>query len=139
MRRTSLDTYDRMPDGMRSYLRNYGWHFNRKACEFAARHMYRRTESGSLERTTALTREQVDDLLSRTGVQIENDVGYDMVYVATMCRSDYLGSSISDEVHLAKIIRDILDDADAGDGEVMRCWYAKMVARGIPVDWEDLL
>ena len=56
-----------------------------------------------------------------------------------MCRSDYLGSSISDEVHLAKIIRDILDDADAGDGEVMRCWYAKMVARGIPVDWEDLL
>lgn len=47
--------------------------------------------------------------------------------------------SISDEVHLAKIIRDILDDADAGDGEVMRCLYAKMVARGIPVDWEDLL
>lgn len=92
-----------------------------------------------MERTTALTREQVDEILSRTGVQIENDVGYDMVYVATMCRSDYLGSSISDEVHLAKIIRDILDDADAGDGEVMRCWYAKMVARGIPVDWEDLL
>ena len=56
-----------------------------------------------------------------------------------MCKCDYWGSSIQDEAHLAQIIKDIADDDDAGDGEVMRCWYAKTVARGIPVDWEDML
>ena len=83
--------------------------------------MYRRAEPGARGCTTALTREPIDDLLNRTGIPIENDVGYDIVYVATMCRSDYPGSGVSDEQHLGKIKRDILDDADVGDRVVMRC------------------
>lgn len=139
MRRQSLDIYDDMPDSMKSYLRNNGWHFNRKSCEFATRMMRRRDEAGNRERATGYTRDQVDDMLRRSGVEIENDVGYDVLYIANMCKCDYWGSSIQDEAHLAKIIKDIADDDDAGDGEVMRCWYAKTVARGIPVDWEDIL
>lgn len=131
--------YDDMPRAMRSYLRHNGWHFNRKAYEFAARNMYRRGENEELERVHAFTREQIDDLLARNGIHLKNDLGYDLLYVAAMCKCDYLGSGVSDEEHLAYLIRDILDDADAGDGELMRCWYAKMVSRGIPVEWEDML
>lgn len=36
-------------------------------------------------------------------------------------------------------VRDVCDDADAGDGVTMRRWYATMVANGEPVEWEDLL
>ena len=56
-----------------------------------------------------------------------------------MCKGDFLGSSIQDEAHLMRMVKDIVDDADAGDGEIMRCWYAKTVSRGIPVDWDSLL
>ena len=30
-------------------------------------------------------------------------------------------------------------DADAADGEVMGCWYVKMIFRHIPVDWAMFL
>ena len=68
MRRISLDIYDDMPDAMRSYLRNNGWHFNRKACDFAMRYMRRRSESGALERVACFTKEQVDEMLKRHGI-----------------------------------------------------------------------
>ena len=35
MKRVPLDMYDDIPDEMRRYLKHYGWHFNKKACDFA--------------------------------------------------------------------------------------------------------
>lgn len=36
MRRIPLDMYDDdIPEEMRRYLRHYGWHFNKKACDYA--------------------------------------------------------------------------------------------------------
>lgn len=37
---TPLDIYD-IPSDMRAYLRNYGHHFSRKACQFAISKMKR--------------------------------------------------------------------------------------------------
>lgn len=139
MRRTPLDLYDDMPEGQRSYLRHFGWHFNRLACEFACEHMSKRDESGEEREVTMMTKEEVDNILRKYNVRLKNNQMYDAVYVATMCKADYLHSSVPDEAHLALYVKDTIDDSDAGDGEVMRCWLAKSVARGVSIDWEDFL
>lgn len=56
-----------------------------------------------------------------------------------MGKPDLLKSSITDEQHLALYVKDVVDDVDAGDGEIMREWDAKMTSRGIAVDWEEIL
>ena len=83
--------------------------------------------------------EQVDSMLAKYGVTLENNVDYDYVYVANMGKADLLKSSITDEQHLALYVKDVVDDVDAGDGEIMREWDAKMTSRGIAVDWEEIL
>lgn len=78
-------------------------------------------------------------MLAKYGVTLENNVDYDYVYVANMGKADLLKSSITDEQHLALYVKDVVDDVDAGDGEIMREWDAKMTSRGIAVDWEEIL
>lgn len=131
--------YDDIPEGMRRYLKHNGWHFNRKACEYAVGLMRRKGASGKAERVEMMPKEQVDAMLTKYGVVVENTMDYDYVYVANMGKADLLKSSIADEQHLALYVKDIVDDYDAGDGEIMREWDAKMVTRGIPVEWDDIL
>lgn len=64
---------------------------------------------------------------------------YDYVYVANMCKADFLGSSVVDENHLAKYVKDVIDDADAYDGIVFNRWYADMCRKGIAIDWENMI
>ena len=78
-------------------------------------------------------------MLAGNGIAVEDSNSYDYVYVANMCKADFMGSSIMDELHMARYIKDVIDDPDAGDGTVMRRWYAGMVAAGMPVDWDSLL
>lgn len=137
--RLPSDIYDEYPDDMRRYLRHNGWTFNRKACEWAVGQMRRRTANGGTERITPYPKERVDEILHKYGVELQNNAGYDYVYVANMALADNYGSSLKDEQSLATYIKDTIDDVDAGDGEIMRCWYAKMVSRGMPVDWEEML
>ena len=138
--RIPLDMYDEIPDEMRRYLKQYGWHFNKKACEFAVSLMRKKnTTTGKLDRVEIMTKEQVDALLAKYNVNLENNVDYDYIYVANMAKADVYKSSIPDEQHLAMYIKDIVDDVDAGDGEIMREWDAKMTSRGIAVEWDDIL
>ena len=140
MRKTALDMYDDMPREMRTYLSHNGWHFNKRACEYAVKMMKRKNPaSGKTERIEPYTKEQVEDMLAKYGVTIEDTSNYDFVFVANMGKADYLKSSIPDEAHLALYVKDVLDDIDAGDGVTMRRWYATMVANGDGVEWSDLL
>lgn len=135
-----LDMYDDIPSEMRKYLRFYGWHFNKKACDFAVSLMYKKNLStGKIEKIEPVTKEQVDSLLLKYGITLENNTDYDYVYVANMGKADLLKSSIADEQHLALYIKDVVDDVDAGDGEIMREWDAKMTSRGIAINWEEIL
>lgn len=86
-----------------------------------------------------LTKEDTDMLLTAQGVKLEHAIGLDYVYVANMAKADYWKSSIEDDKHLALFIKDTIDDTDAADGQVMRRWYADMVARGYPIEWGELL
>lgn len=68
-----------------------------------------------------------------------NDVPLNYVYVANMCKADFLGSSIDDERHLCLYVKDVIDDPDGYDGLVFNRWYADMCRQGIPIDWHEFI
>ena len=132
--RAALDLYDDMPKSMRRYLQHNGWHFNKSLCNFAVSLMRKNGK-----RLEPISKESVDKLLEQNKIQLDNNVGYDYVFVANMCKADYYGSSITDDKHVALYIKDTIDDEDAADGTTMRRWYATMVANGVMVNWDDSL
>lgn len=140
MKKTPLDVYDDIPRDMRAYLQHYGWHFSKRACEYAVGMMKKKNPaSNKIEKIEPYTKEQVEDILTKHGVTIEDTSNYDYVFIANMCKADFFKSSVPDEQHLALYVKDVLDDPDAGDGVTMRRWYATMVANGVGVDWSEML
>lgn len=136
MKRESLDNYDVYPEAMINYLRYNGRHFNRKLFEFAVEQM---TTGKDKHKIKPMTKQEVDELLKVYGVKLENNTLYDYVYVANMCKADFLGSSVPDEGHLCKYVKDVIDDVDAYDGIVFNRWYADMCRSGVPIDWEEMI
>lgn len=130
----SLDSYDIRPRAMTQYLRHYGWHFNNAMLNFALSKMASHGQALS-----PLTKDKVDALLNTYNITIQNNELYDYVYVANMCKADFIGSSITDEQHLALYIKDVIDDEDGYNGIVFTRWYADMCKKGIPIDWEAMM
>lgn len=117
------------------YLAEMGWHFNEKACKYAVQYLKDRNGKP----VKPYSKEEVDDLLKRQNVTLDNNKGWDYVYVASMAKSDMDGSPLADDRSIANYIKIVIDDADDADGEVMACWYVKMIFRHIPVDWAMFL
>lgn len=138
--RRPLQDYDPIPDDMRAYLRNNDYSFSKAACEYAVSLM-RKTNpaTGKSERLDAWNKEQVDDLLKRFNVQLENNIGFNYVYVANMLRADKYKSSIPDEAHLALGIKDVIDDVDCSPYCVFLEWMAKMDGNGEPIEWSEMM
>ena len=136
MKRESLDNFDVYPEAMINYLRYNGRHFNRKLFEFATSLMKIGKDKQPLK---VITKKELDEILKVYGVKLDNNVLYDYVYVANMCKADFLGSSIPDEGHLCTYVKDVIDDVDAYDGVVFNRWYADMCRSGIPIDWEEMM
>lgn len=129
-----------MPPEMKAYLRNYGYSFSKKACDFAVSLMRKKDKStGELEEIESMSKEKVDEMLLRYGIKLKNNVGYNAVYIANMSLADYMKESIEDEHHLAKHVKVIIDDVDDNPENVFRMWIAKMDGNGIPIPWEDIL
>lgn len=135
----SLDQYKYEPSGKKEYLMNWGWHFSKKALMWAASMMRKKTPDGKETEVRPYTQDEVDEMLKKLNVKVENNKGYDAAYVATMVRADMWGSSIEDELHLCKHIKDVLDDADGTPDDVFFCWYMKMVKKGVPILWEEII
>lgn len=132
--------YDAIPQEMQDYLSNYGRHFNRKLLKFALSKMKVKDPStGKTTELTPLSKEEVDSLLLAYETTLENNQLYDYVYVANMCKADFLKRSVPDEQHMALYIKDVIDDADSYDGVVFNRWYADMRRKGIAIDWEMML
>lgn len=130
----SLDDYDDRPREMTNYLQYNGWHFNKKMCEFAIKNMYKKGKKLEI-----LTKEQIDQLLTKYNIVINNNQLWDYVYVANMGKADFLGSSLTNELQLATFIKDYIDDEDAYDGMPFSRFYIDTVKKGIPIDWEAML
>ena len=129
-----------MPPEMKAYLRNYGYSFSKKACEFAVSHMRRENKStGKMEKIEPYSKSKAEELLEKNGVKLENNMGYNFVYVLNMSMADYWKQSIEDEAHLAKHVKAIIDDVDENPENLFRMWIAKMDGNGIPIPWEDIL
>jgi hypothetical protein len=130
-----LDSYDTIPQGMRAYLSNYGWHFNKKLCEWAISMMRDRNKS----KLSVYEKDKVETMLTQHGVEITPDKLYDAMYVLHMARADFMGSSIADETHLAKYVGDYINDPDGYDGIALTRFYADCMGKGIGIEWEDVL
>lgn len=132
----SLDSFEIiMPKEMRSYLRNFGWNFNKKACEFAVSLMRDKNDS----KIEFKDKEKVYEILKKYSITLEHDNGYNGTYAFHMGTSDYLKSSIPDEQRLAMYVKDVVDDPDNEGGNVFRKWLADCDAKGVVVDWADIL
>lgn len=132
---TSLDNYVQLPESMYTYLSYHGYHFTRKAYEYAAKCMVDRNGN----KAPIISKEDLTGKLKAHNINIDNSVLYDANYVYSMGIADFYGSSIVDEQHLLLFVKDMVDDPDAEEGFIFNRWYADMNLKGKPIDWEDLL
>ena len=130
-----MDYYDILPEGMDAYLSLYSHHFSKKMCEWAVSKM--RDMSGN--KVKMRSKEQVDNALRSYGVTVENDYGYDAVFVYHMCISDFLGSSVIDEAHAVRYVKDLLDDKDGYSGIAFDRFVTDCNGKGMPIIWGDMI
>ena len=134
-----LDARDSFPSGMEEYLVQNGWHFSKKMFEWVSSEMYKKDPNGRKIKVQTMPKENVDELLKRYGIVLENKFGYDYVFAANMCKADYLGSSVPDEQHLALFVKDYVDDPDGYPELPFTRFYSDCIGKGIPINWEDLI
>lgn len=130
-----LDYYDILPAGLEAYLSHYGWHFSKALCEWAVKRM--RDRNGN--KISFKSKEKVESFLNEKGIEIENDKGYDKVFVYHMGLSDYMGGSIPDESHLAMYVKEVLDDKDGYESIAFTRFLADCNGKGVPIVWEDMI
>lgn len=139
MKRTDLTQYDVKPEAMVNYLRYFGPHFSKRLCEFAVRRMKGETNDGRKAPIAPWSKTDVDALLEKYGISVENDMLYDTVFVANMCKADQLGKGVPNEEHVAKFVKAYLDDPDGYDGIAFNRWYADCCKTGVAIDWENMM
>ena len=86
-----------------------------------------------------LDQEKVEQLMTAYGITLERNKLYDHVYVANMCKADFLGKSVPTEEYLAKYVRDLIDDPDATEGFIFNRFYADCMFMDNPIEWEDMI
>lgn len=130
-----MDYDNNMPEGLREYLSFNGYHFSKKMCEWAVTHM---TDKNG-KPVNMMTYEQVETLLKNYGIKIDNDNGYDKVFVLHMCFSDYLRGSVPDERYAAMYVKEVLDDKDGYPEIAFMRFLADCSGKGISIRWEDMI
>lgn len=101
--------------------------------EWATSNMYKKDANGNRTKIQTLSKDAVDELLKRYGISINNKFGYDYVFAANMCKSDYYGSSITDEQRLALFVKDYVDDPDGYPELPFTRFYADCIGTGTPI------
>lgn len=130
-----MDYDSNVPDGMREYLSFHGYHFSKKMCEWAVGNM--RDKNGKA--LNMMTYEQTETLLKNYGIKLENDNGYDKVFVIHMCFSDYLRGSVPDERYAAIYVKEVLDDKDGYPEIAFMRFLADCSGKGVSIRWEDMI
>lgn len=134
-RRENFTAYEIMPEDLSIYMSHNGPHFNKECCEFAVSQMYIDED----EDFVPYTKDEVNAIIKRNNIKIKNNKLYDATYVANMCKADYLGDSVPTEEHLAKYIKNTLDDPDGEEGLTFNRWIGDMKWLGIPIPWDDFI
>lgn len=134
-KRENLTAYETMPEDLAIYLSHYGPHFNKACFDFAVSQMYDKNDN----KIKAYSKEDIENLMNSYGIKVRYAQLYDCAYVATMCKADYLGNSITDEHHLCLYVKDSLDDPDGADGLMFNRWIADMKWLGIAIPWDEFI
>ena len=134
--KTRLDSRSAFPEAMENYLEFNGWHFNKKMCQWAVSRMYK-DENGKKEAIQPYTMDSLKALQEKSNINFE--LTYDAVYIANMCKADFLGSSVPNETLLAKYVKDVIEDPDGYDGLPFTRFYADCIGSGTSIPWDDLL
>lgn len=137
----SLDIFEiDIPRELRSYLRQNGWHFGKKACSEAVKNLKRmNTATGKFEPIEPYSKEQVEELLTKNNVKLEHNKGYDFVYAANYAKARFHKSCITDDVHIALYVKDVIDNPALPGGNEFRRWCSDCDAKGIAIEWGDIL
>ena len=75
----------------RKYQRLYGPHFTKELCSFAVSMM--ENDNGKI---APITKQELEDKLKAQNIELKYNKLYDAVYVANMCKADYLGNAVPD-------------------------------------------
>ena len=119
----------------KKYQRLFGPHFTKELCNFAVSMM--EDENGPI---TPFTKQEVEGKLNAYGIKLKYNKLYDFVYVANMCKADFLGSAgPNDDQHLCEYIKKVIDDPDGYDGQVFNRWLSDVEGMHIPVDWSEFV
>lgn len=119
----------------KKYQRLYGPHFTKELCNFAVSMM--EDENGPI---TPFTKQEVEAKLNAQGIKLEYNQLEDFVYVANMCKADFLGSAVpNDDMHLCQYIKKVVDDPDGYDGQIFNRWLSDVEGMHIPVDWSEFI
>lgn len=134
-----LDLLDLTPEAYREYKKRNGRHFTKELCEWAVSRMTRKDEKGNEYRIKPMEREEVERILGDYDIRLRHNQGFDHVFAANMCKADYLGDSVPDMEHLARYVRNVIDDPDGYDGIVFCRWFADMCEKKVEVPWEEFV
>lgn len=141
--KTSLDMFDlsEYPKDMKLYLKNFGFHFNKKACKEAVKGLKRKnSQTGKDEPLTDIKdKDEIEAMLANHNVKLDNDCLYDVVWAYHMLVSDFWKEAIVDEALLAKAVKCVIDDPDQPDGYLMNRWVGDRLFAGHPIEWADLV
>lgn len=119
----------------KKYLKLYGPHFTKKLCEFAVSLM--EDEQGEIK---MITKEELEAKLKQCNIKLQYDKLYDAVYVANMCKADFLGKSVpNDDMHLCMYVKNVIDDPDGYDGQVFNRWISDVKGTRTTVDWSEFV
>ena len=131
-----LDYYDILPVGMDAYLASHGRHFSKPMLEWAVSMMEDRHGNS----VSIPDKKDFDERMKIYKQELKRKEGfYDGLYVWCMATSDYLGSSIIDEQHLAMFVKDYIDDIDGNETRAFDEFYINCNAKGIDIPWKDMI
>ncbi len=136
-----LDLYDYelTPPAMKAYLRNYGFSFSKKACEYAVSLMQKKNlATGMLDKIEPWDKAKVEECFKKNNIVLDSPLTYDHVYVFNMAMADY-PKSVPNEMMRCLYVKETLEDVDSNPENIFRKWIARMDGDGIPIYWEDLL
>lgn len=95
--------------------------------------MWRLDSEGEKKPIKVTPKEEIVEMLNKHNIVVENCVGYDVMFVFHMAKSDYLGSSLKDEKSVLLFVKDYIDDPDGYDGLPMTRFYADCIGSGTPI------
>lgn len=119
----------------RKYQRLYGPHFTKELCSFAVSLM--EDKNGHI---TPITKQQLEEKLKAQNITLEYNQLYDAVYVANMCKADYIGDAVPDnDYNLCMYVKKTIDDPDGYDGQPFNRWMSDIEGMNVPVDWSEFV